>query len=496
MTSAVASLAAPALSRASAQGPAERLVEALEGDPAADRLRAARRRLESGRSAIERVDLADTELPIAALLELAWNGAVPPPVSARVGDRRSIACRGRAGLGGAAALCAGLGAARPMILESTYTETVAADAGDVVYRPATVEGAGGRRRLSLFTRGAAWPRPADPTRPWFAPFALVETDCDFTPLCRLHRCRAARSDRRVEYVADRLLEDPQRLRLLLSIALATAGDASFPGAGVSYLCGGLVDAAGAPRRGTVTRVGRMYSIGGQRVGHDELVDRLLLPLEMVSSGVVDQPHLVHDPGTLVPVLSGPLRRLLLAQTAPTSCPAVGAVSEQLVWRVGGCRTPAAPGRAAGRTKAGLKPGSKSGSAAHTGVSRGAQRLFQRAAHHAQVPPTLLLTIPTAPFDLLPDKSNRLDYALVRELSRQLARTPDDKVEQTVSQWYARRADSLSPSYRARLGAKPQSEQEAVGADAGAQVALFPEFLATTCRRACRVVAALNREARA
>jgi hypothetical protein len=465
MVTAVATAAA----RGTARALADRLAESLGPGPAAERLWAARRRLDSGEPAVERIDLADAELTLGDLLDLAWSRPAPPPVPARVGDWCGIRGRGRTGLGGAAALCGGLGAAHPLVLESTYTETESGDAGDAVYRPATIAGGGGRRRLALYARTAGEPRPADPARPWFAPFALTEAECGYTPLCSMHRFRGKRAGRSVEYVADRLLENPKRLRVLLSAAVAAARGGSFA-AGPGYLCAGLVDATGAPRAGSVARLGATFDVAGQPVSHDELVDRLLLPLEAVSSGVADQPHLADDPGTLVPVLSGPLRALLLAELAAARSP--DGMAESLVWRVGGELRPAT----------GNPP------------SHRLQHLFRYAVRHARVHPTLLITAPTAPFDLLPDKASRLDYALVRELWRQLARTPDERVEQVVGEWYARRGESLSGPYRRRLRADPRTEG---GAEPdGADVALFPEILATTCRRACRVVAVLNREARA
>jgi len=465
MVTALASVAAPA----GTQSLAGRLAESLGPGAAADRLWSARQRLERGESAIERIDLADAELTLGELLELAWTRPAPPPMPARLGDWSGIRGRGRPGLGGAAVLCAGLGAAHPLVLESTYTETESGDAGDVVYQPATIAGQSGRRRLTLYARTAAEPCPADPSRPWFAPFALAEAECGYTPLCSMHRFRTKRADRHVEYVADRLLSDPRRLRTLLSTAItATRSGAFAPGPG--YLCGGLVDATGAPRTGSLTRIGTTYRIAGQSINHQELLDRLLLPLEAVGCGVADQPHLADDPATVVPVLSGALRTLLLAEI--TAAPSPAGTAEQLLWRVGGER-----GRATGN-----------------GLSPEFRHLFKHAVRHAHVQPTLLVTAPTAPFDLLPDKSNRLDYALVRELSRQLARTPDDRVEQVVGEWYGRRSVSLSQDYRARLRADPRIK---TGAEpgSGADVALFPEIMATTCRRACRVVAALNREAR-
>jgi len=466
MVTALASIAAPAGARTLG----DRLAESLGPGAAAERLWAARRRLDSGASAIERIDLADAELTLGELLELAWDRPAPPPVHARMGDWSGIRGRLRAGLGGATALCAGLGAAHPLILESTYTETVAGDAGDVVCRPATIANQSGRRRLTLYARTATEPRPADPTRPWFAPFALAEAECGYTPLCSMHRFRGKRAGRAVEYLADRLLADPRRLRTLLSDAVAATRSGSFA-PGPAYLCGGLVDATGAPRIGSLTRTGTTYRIAGQSISHQQLVDRLLLPLEAVSSGVADQPHLADDPDTAVPILSGPLRTLLLAETG--SVPSPDGTAEHLQWRIGGER-----GRATG-----------------SGLSPQLHHLFKYAVRHGHTQPTLLVTAPTAPFDLLPDKSNRLDYALVRELSRQLARTPDDRVEQVVSEWYARRSESLSRDYLARLRADPRTE---AGAEpgSGVDVALFPEILATTCRRACRVVAVLNREARA
>lgn len=472
--SALASLAAPIAGpdTAAARPLGDRIAEAVGQGPAAERLWSARRRLDSGESAIERIDLADSDLTVGELLELAWSRATPPPVPARMGDWRGVRGRGRTGLGGAVALCGALGAARPLVLESTYTETVSGDAGDTVYQPATVLGSDGPRRLKLYTRTATQPRPADPARPWFAPFALAEAECGYTPLGSVHRFRARRAGRSVEYIADRLLEDPQHLRILLSAAVAATRSSSFGTAGPAYLCGGLVDATGAPRGGSLTRIGATYNLAGQSIGHEELVDRLLLPLEAVSSGVADQPHLADDPGTVVPVLSGPLRALLLAATA-RRVPCPDGVAEHLVWRVGGER-PCAAG---------------------TGLGYQAQQLFRYAVRRARVQPTLLVTAPTAPFDLLPDKANRLDYALVRELSRQLARTPDDGIERVVGAWYARRGVSLSEGYRRRLRANPRTESGAEPGS-GAGVALFPEILATTCRRACRVVAVLNREARA
>jgi len=465
MVTALASAAAPV----GAQSLGDRLAESLGPGAAAERLWSARRRLDCGESAIERIDLADAELTLGELLELAWSRPAPPPVPARVGDWSGIRGRGRPGLGGAAALCSGLGAAHPLVLESTYTETVSGDAGDMVYQPATIDSPSGRRRLALYARTATEPQPADPTRPWFAPFALAEAECGYTPLCSMHRFRSKRAGRDLEYVADRLLADPQRLRTLLSAAVAATRSGSFA-PGPAYLCGGLVDATGAPRTGSLTRIGTTYSIAGQSIGHQELVERLLLPLEAVSCGLADQPHLADDADTVVPVLSGPLRTLLLTESA--SVPSAGDAAEQFTWRIGGER-----GRATGN-----------------GLSRQVQHLFKHAVRHAHVQPTLLVTAPTAPFDLLPDKSNRLDYALVRELSRQLARTPDDRVEQVVSEWYARREESLSQDYRARLRADPQTRAGAEP-ESGADVALFPEILATTCRRACRVVAVLNRKAR-
>lgn len=468
MTTTLASIDAPA----GAQTLGDRLAASLGPGAAADRLWAARRRLESGESAIERIDLADADLTLGELLELAWSRPTPPPMPARTGDWSGIRGRGRPGLGGAAALCAGLGAAHPLVLESTYTDTVSGDAGDVVYQPSTIEAPSGRHRLALYARTATQPRPADPDRPWFAPFTLAEAECGYTPLCSMHRFRGRRAGRNVTYVADRLLSDPERLRILLNTAIAATRSNAFH-TGPAYLCGGLVDVTGAPRTGSLARTGNTYSIGRRSISHEELVDRLLLPLEAVASRIAEQPHLAEDPGTVVPVLSGPLRTLLLAETAQSTFPGLDATDEQLLWRIGGQRAHA--------NENGLNPQFR--------------HLFTYAVRHAHVQPTLLVAAPTAPFDLLPDKSNRLDYALVRELSRTLARTSDDKVEQVVGEWYARRSVSLSEDYRARLRADPRTK---AGAEpgSGADVALFPEILATTCRRACRVVAALNREARA